>query len=87
MSGGHYNYACTHVDLFCHEVESDLENKECNCGHEGCTTRMKRTSEIAETVSAMMRATEWYMSGDHGEETYCKLIDAAMLKLRKLTTA
>ena len=86
MSGGHFNYGCFRISQFADELkhEIDINDDETkddygDCrGHFLCEETIKRlvtSHQMIETAGKLAREIEWLYSGDHGEESFNRLID------------
>jgi hypothetical protein len=78
MSGGHFNYAYSRINLFADELANDLDEAgKMNCYGElnpelpdAVKTIMQEIIDLAEYTSRLMKEAEWYFSGDTGDETF-----------------
>jgi len=85
MSGGHFDYNCFRISQFAddlqHEIDvnnsTETDNYDMSIGmaFEPETLEMvQRERDIIELAGNLAKETEWLYSGDHGENTYCELV-------------
>lgn len=86
MSGGSFGYAYSRVQQFCEELEIKIRRNgksredalypdECYPEYSADTLfSLGQILEEAEKVAKLMRETEWLYSGDHGEESFQRLV-------------
>lgn len=86
MSGGHFDYGCFRISQFADELqhEIDINSDETTddfgdrrgYGFSDDTLLRLRTSQrVIETAGKLAREIEWLYSGDHGEDSFCLLVD------------
>ena len=86
MSGGHFDYGCFRISQFADELkhEIDINNDETNDDYGDCRghflgeetiANLVEAHEVIETAGKLAREIEWLYSGDHGEESFNRLID------------
>lgn len=89
MSGGHFDYGCFRISQFAdelkHEIDTngdetmnDLGEKRGYGFEAGTIARLKAAHQIIEQAGKLAREVEWLYSGDHGEESFCRLLDQHM---------
>lgn len=67
MSGGAFNYAYRHVEFFCSEALS----MESSAGlSKAESQRIRMIVAECQRAAALMKAAEWLLSGDTGEDTF-----------------
>lgn len=86
MSGGSFNYAYVSVQTFCEELEikirqngkprddSPYDDEHYPEYSAETLFALGQILEDAERVAKLMRETEWLYSGDHGEESFQRLV-------------
>ena len=84
MSGGSFDYAYQHAARFADE----LRNKLAEQGKQDCdgwtvtewtpevAARLGEIADIAERASKLMKEAEWLYSGDTGDDTFMRRMDA-----------
>ena len=86
MSGGHFDYGCFRISQFADELQHEIEinNDETVDGYgdrrgygfsEETLLRLRESQRIIATAGKLAREIEWLYSGDHGEESFCRLVD------------
>ncbi len=86
MSGGHFDYVCFRISQFAGELKHEIDiNNDVTQDHYGdpigaglgpeTITRLVVAQQIIETAGKLAREVEWLYSGDHGDESFCKLVD------------
>ena len=86
MSGGHFGYGCFRISQFAdeleHEIEINNDVSQDHCGEpvgagfeKGTVSRLVVAQQIIESAGKLAREVEWLYSGDHGEESFCELVD------------
>lgn len=86
MSGGHFNYVCYRILEFANELQQKIDTNDDETlddfgdkrgyGFDDETMLRLRTScQIIVTAGKLAREIEWLYSGDHGEESFRRLID------------
>jgi hypothetical protein len=79
MSGGSFDYAYYRTMQFADELETRLDEQGTDPDKSGWTrpiwspevaSSLRKTVELANYVSKLMKEAEWLYSGDTGEETY-----------------
>lgn len=86
MSGGHFDYNCFRISQFAddllHEIEINDDESVGDFGYRrgrgfraGTISRIKKCHSIIERSGKLAREVEWLYSGDHGEESFCRLVD------------
>ncbi len=86
MSGGHFDYGCYRISQFADDLqhEIDLNDDTSDDGYGGTRGRgygsdvMERLTVAQQWIriaGRLAREIEWLYSGDHGEESFCKLMD------------
>ena len=86
MSGGHYDYAFGRVRDLADEIYRDVEKLSVSRTNdwgetlepppEAVLDAMRRCAAALEVVAEAARDVEWYMSGDHGDETLVNIAKA-----------
>ena len=85
MSGGHFNYHCFRISQFAEDLQHELEindSDELNQygdpigrGYEPETVAvLTRCQAIIAQAAQLAREIEWLYSGDHGEESFLRLV-------------
>ena len=85
MSGGHFDYNCFRISQFAEDLQHEIDINDCkeedNYGmrvgylFEPETMEMvQRVREVIKLAGDLAKETEWLYSGDHGEHTYCDLV-------------
>jgi hypothetical protein len=86
MSGGHFDYGCFRISQFAYELKHEIEingdeakdefgdNIGYGFGKE-TMARLMTAQQIIETAGKLAREIEWLYSGDHGEESFNRLVD------------
>lgn len=86
MSGGHFNYACHQISNFADDLEHEIEKNDdktvdswgdtVGYGYsEDTMTRIRVIHKLLIAAGKLAREVEWLYSGDHGEESFCKMVD------------
>ena len=89
MSGGHFNYGCFKISQFADELKHEIETNDDESlndfgdrrgyGFEsGTVARLEAAHRIIEQAGKLAREIEWLYSGDHGEDSFCRLMDQHM---------
>lgn len=85
MSGGSFNYAYSRVQDFADELEHKLaaaqelrnEGKDGSAVFDAPTTeRLERIGKIVRDAAALMKEVEWLYSGDNGEDSFARNVQA-----------
>lgn len=84
MSGGSFNYAFRRVEEFTDELEEKL--REAATGAQDprdsyqlepeTTARLHEIAKLTRHVAALMKEVEWLYSGDTGDESFARRVDA-----------
>lgn len=85
MSGGHFDYGCFRISQFAEELRHELDLNDCteknSYGDEigqhfesETIDNLKRSLEIIELAGKLAYEIEWLYSGDHGEDSFNKII-------------
>lgn len=79
MSGGHYDYAYLHINVFNSLLERDIEKNKtpdefgyCPNYSKETIRELKKILKYCKLAENLMYHTEWLQSGDDGEETFLK---------------
>ena len=82
MSGGHFDYKCFSISQFAEELKEEIQNNnvkdEYGFAHDfepETIARLNVIQQMIELAGKLAREVEWLYSGDHGDETFCELID------------
>lgn len=86
MSGGHFDYNCFRIYEFAEDLQREIDQNDDKTidswgnavGFEfskETIERLQTVQKIIEIAGNLAKETEWLYSGDHGEETYIRLID------------
>lgn len=86
MSGGHFDYKCFAISGFADELLHEIElnesvEKDCfgyDVGLHYSEETMRRLTlahQLITIAGKLAREVEWLYSGDHGEESFCRLFD------------
>lgn len=92
MSGGYFDYNCFRISQFADELKHEIEiNNDESINEYGdkrgfgfekeTLSRLVTAQAIIETASKLSREIEWLYSGDHGEESFNRLVDRIMAGL------
>ena len=95
MSGGHFNYDCFAVSRFAddlrHELDiNDSQEKDSYGGNVGAgyskktVAALKQCHAVIVLAGDMAKEIEWLYSGDHGEESFLKLVRPTLKKIKCL---
>lgn len=81
MSGGHFDYAYSRVNMFCEDLEMEIveQGKTVDgCQHlvlsEPVEKKLKEILKYCSRASEYMREAEWLYSGDTGDESFMERI-------------
>ena len=86
MSGGHFNYAYSRMSELAEELKHEIDiNDDTTQNQYGeargygfgkdTIERLTVIHSLIETAVKLAREVEWLYSGDHGEESFNKLVD------------
>jgi hypothetical protein len=86
MSGGHFDYGCFRISQFADELQHEIDINDVKDldewgdnigkGYEKETMdRIIAAHAIIEKAGKLAREIEWLYSGDHGEDSFNRLID------------
>ncbi|HAR37925.1 MAG TPA: hypothetical protein DCS09_04745 [Porphyromonadaceae bacterium] len=86
MSGGHFNYGCFRISQFADELKHEIDTNDDESTNEYGETigeglspetiqRVTKAHKTIELAGKLAREIEWLYSGDHGEESFCRLVD------------
>jgi hypothetical protein len=86
MSGGHFNYNCFRISDFADELQHEIATNDDETEDDfGCTrgnqydektiANLKAAHAIIKKAGELAREVEWLYSGDHGEDSFNKLMD------------
>jgi hypothetical protein len=73
MSGGHYDYKYEILSSLAEEIEDDCVSGEIPSD---IKEFMLSVAKQLDSLSEKAREIEWYMSGDHGEDSMRKFISS-----------
>lgn len=81
MSGGSFDYNCHRISQFADDLKEKIDNNQkkdeygysYNFSPETIKT-LKHCHAIIEKAGKLAHHIEWFYSGDHGEETFTKLV-------------
>ena len=90
MSGGHFDYGCFRISQFADELrhEIDTNDDKSDDGYGGFVGRgmspetiwrLKVAQALIAKAGKLAREIEWLYSGDHSEESFCRLYDELMI--------
>lgn len=72
MSGGHYDYAYQRVETLASDIQHDAEgDRDIPID---IAAHMVKVAEQLRSVAKNAKEIEWYMSGDHGSNSYRRLV-------------
>lgn len=73
MSGGHFNYAYSHIGGFAFDLEQEIYANDDDRRYDPIVVaRLKRIQAILELAADLGHAVEWLYSDDYGEEYFMK---------------
>ena len=91
MSGGHFNYGCFRISQFADELKHEIDTNDDirlddfrqpdfgePVGQGLSPETMQRVTKAHKTIELagkLAMEIEWLYSGDHGEESFCRLVD------------
>ena len=86
MSGGHFEYNCFRISQFADDLQHEIDVNDSGedngfCGtigdnySEATIERLVKAQRIISFAGKLAREIEWLYSGDHGEESFCRLFD------------
>jgi hypothetical protein len=86
MSGGHFDYGCFRISQFAEELKHEIDINDDTSenqygeqrGHgfsEETMEHLRKAQKLIELSGSLAREIEWLYSGDHGEESFCRLMD------------
>ena len=86
MSGGYFNYGCFRILQFAddlkHEIEINGDDSIDGFGDrigqdfdQETLSRLVAAHKIIDTAGKLAREVEWLYSSDHGEESFCRIMD------------
>ena len=89
MSGGHFQYGCFRISQFADELQYEIytNDDQTDDGYGGrigenleqeALERVKVAQALIAKAGKLAREIEWLYSGDHSEESFCRLFDAIM---------
>lgn len=81
MSGGSFDYAYSRVNSFVEELGEKVRNEQ-ELKPETAYA-LGEIAGVASIVARLMRETEWFFSGDHGEESFMRLVQPLLAQLDK----
>ena len=92
MSGGSFDYNCFKIQWFAEELQHKLDlNDDKTIDQYGdpvgygfkkeTVDRLVKPQKIIAVAGKLAREIEWLYSGDHGEDTFCGLVDELLKKL------
>jgi len=89
MSGGHFNYAYARVNDFCDQMEIDLARQGQPTKYDMVAyesfppqveVELKRILSMAQETAELMRAAEWYLSSDYGDDSFLETLSEISAK-------
>jgi len=95
MSGGHFNYDCFAISRFAddllHELDiNDSQEKDDYGGNTGAgygkktVNVLKQCRAVIFLAGELAKEIEWLYSGDHGEESFLKIVRPTLKKTKCL---
>lgn len=79
MSGGHFDYSCFRISQFVEELQHELDTNETRAELSDDTIKvLKECQKIIEKAGKLAREVEWLYSGDHGEESFLKIVESIL---------
>ena len=92
MSGGHFNYDCFAVSRFADDLRHELDINDSaekdeygwNIGmgyNKKTVAALKKCHKVFELAGALAKEVEWLYSGDHGEDSFLKLVRPTLKKI------
>jgi hypothetical protein len=75
MSGGHFQYAFSHVDNFAYQLEMELEEDPDEEFESEVIDRLRAVIALCRKTYHEMREAEWLFSGDTCPESFLKRIE------------
>ena len=86
MSGGHFDYGCFRISQFADELQHEIDTNSVETKDEfgqnigyglepETLSRVVTAQKIIETAGKLPREIEWLYSGDHGEDSFNRLVD------------
>jgi len=72
MSGGHYNYAYLTIRTLVEDIRGDIDSHEEDNEvlSDNVKTAMHKLATELESMANKVKALEWFMSGDSGENRF-----------------
>jgi len=72
MSGGHYNYAYLTIRTLVEDIRGDIDSHEEDNEvlSDNVKTAMHKLATELESMAHKVKALEWFMSGDSGENRF-----------------
>lgn len=89
MSGGHFDYGCFSISRFADELQHEIDTNDDDSNDDwgnprsyhfapDTVARLKVAQAIIAKAGRLAREIEWLYSGDHSEESFCRLHDGIM---------
>lgn len=76
MSGGYFDYNYFRISQFAEELQHELDTNETKAElSESTVTVLQKCQKIIEKAGKLAREVEWLYSGDHGEESFLKIVE------------
>jgi len=94
MSGGYFDYNSARISQFAEDLQHEIDlNNDPTLNqyqemrgfdfNEETLSRIKKIHRIIKLAGKLTREAEWLYSGDHGEESFNKLIDRILNENKK----
>lgn len=80
MSGGSFDYKCFVIREFAEELKEKIECNEESFYSPLIMDVLKECQKSIEMAAELAHHVEWLYSGDHGEESFLKLVNETLEK-------